>query len=129
MLKNQTLLVQDNSVNWLQYVEYERKASEPLVFTQRKDRAVAVDFSQDCESLRIGAQVYVRNNEGEYATIPTLCKKQGERPYIEEFASRGPFVVLASRRRAIAESRLSDPRVAEPSANEPDPAKAKEGSG
>jgi len=99
------------------------KVSDPSRFTQRKDRALPVDFSQECDTLRIGTQIYARNGEGEYVTIPTFSNKRGRLPYIEEFSRRGQFVVVANRRCAIAETRLQDPQVTEPATNKSEAAK------
>lgn len=58
-------------------------------------------FSPDCRFLRIGAQLFKLDDQGDYISIPGLnAENEAHPPYIEEFTSSSnwPFIVFATRR-------------------------------
>lgn len=120
------LLVQKSAANWLQYVHYAARNGDSGIVMMRRDRAPFVAFDPSCQSLRIGAQIYNRNDDGEYHAVPVLHNKQGQIPYVEEFAIRGHFVVLATRRSAVAEPKLPNVKTTEFAANALYPSSAEE---
>lgn len=72
-------------------------------------RASFAAFGDQCQTLRIGARIHVRDAAGDFNHVPIFgLRFNMERPYIEEFACRGRFVVLASRMQ-LTESEFLSP--------------------
>lgn len=122
----QILLVQKSSANWLQYVQYASEDSDSGSWMLWGDRAPFVAFGQNCQSLRIGAQIYTRNDDDEYDAVPMLCNKQGRVPYVEEFAMGSHFIALATRHGAIVDPKLQDVKAAKAAVNTLDSGRTQE---
>ena len=60
----------------------------------------AVCFSSDLNCLRIGSQIFTKRREGEFASVCSLgTEVTGISDYFEEFTGRGPYIVVASRKK------------------------------
>ncbi|KAJ7606848.1 hypothetical protein FB45DRAFT_949292 [Roridomyces roridus] len=93
--KTQTVVVDDNSTNWRLYVKHLADETPNM----RAGRAPPAAFAQSNEFLRIGTQLFHRNDEGDYIAMPGFSAASPEHPAcVEEFAVRGSITVLASRR-------------------------------
>jgi hypothetical protein len=64
----------------------------------RLGRAKPISFDYDARALRIGSQLYIRDEEGIFQVVP--IESLTETSYFEEFAIRSGFAVVASRRKA-----------------------------
>jgi hypothetical protein len=75
--------------------------------TEGSTRLVARPTAIDDEGrvLRIGSQLFILGDEGEYAPLllDTAATIDAVPPYFEEFASRGPVIILASRAHTAAQ--------------------------
>ncbi|THU77217.1 hypothetical protein K435DRAFT_974075 [Dendrothele bispora CBS 962.96] len=99
-VKQQTILTDEMSTNWQMYTS--TIDGGPARATNIGAAAPA-SFSQDCSSLRLGAQIYVLDQSGNYCPvqIPTSSDLKIRLPpdYFEEWAFRGDYVVFATRRK------------------------------
>ncbi|KAL3479827.1 hypothetical protein BJX99DRAFT_255263 [Aspergillus californicus] len=60
-----------------------------------------IAFDYNACSLRIGSQLHVRDDDGMFQKVSVHNDQKTQvPPYFEEFASQGPYLILASRRRA-----------------------------
>ncbi|KAI3611445.1 nacht and ankyrin domain protein [Moniliophthora roreri] len=91
----QQILVRDEPRNWLLYSKPSIEDSKALA-----GKAALAAFSDDCQFLRIGVQIFALNSDlNEYHPIIGMNSTTSLYPsYVEEFAVRGGLVVLASRR-------------------------------
>ncbi|KAJ6488031.1 hypothetical protein C8R45DRAFT_264026 [Mycena sanguinolenta] len=88
--KAQTIVTTEKDTNWCSYV----KGTKANI-----DRARAVVFSASNDFLRVGAQLFSRDDMGDYMSIPGFSSSsQSPSAYIEEFAVHGDVIALASRR-------------------------------
>ncbi|KAG1898125.1 uncharacterized protein F5891DRAFT_1148495 [Suillus fuscotomentosus] len=88
----QTIQLSTTSCNWKLYTE---SVTDPTLQTGKAPPAA---FGADCQTLRIGTQLYRRAKNGTFVTIPAryfLCDLRSI--YIEEFARRRQFLVLTFR--------------------------------
>ncbi|KAJ7266958.1 hypothetical protein B0H12DRAFT_1098958 [Mycena haematopus] len=83
--KTQTIVTTEKDTNWRSYVK-DAKEKENI------GRARTIVFSPSNDLLRIGAQLFLRDNVGDYIPI------QSPPAYVEEFAIHGNVIALASRR-------------------------------
>jgi len=109
--KTQIILVEEEATNWLLYTKYSGDES-----TLRMGRATPAEFSPDCKVLRIGAQLFSLDDQGTYVSIPGLGVNNDDYPaYVEEFVSRRPYSVLATRRimttKDIYQSGIRDEKI------------------
>lgn len=94
LLSTKTISTTSAATNWTSY----RLASEE----KRKGfgSPEAISFSPDMNYLRIGSQILSKDSSGDYSKIAGLDATDGCSPiYFEEITGRGPYVVLATRRR------------------------------
>lgn len=94
LLRTQTISTTSAATNWTSY----RIASE------EKRKAFGspepISFCPDMNYLRIGSQILSKQGSGDYAKIIGLDATDGSSPvYFEEITGRGPYIVLATRRR------------------------------
>ncbi|KAG2096525.1 uncharacterized protein F5147DRAFT_716462 [Suillus discolor] len=88
----QTIQLSTSSCNWKLYTE---SVTDPTLQT---GKAAPAAFGPDCQTLRIGTQLYRQAKNGRFIAIPTqyfLCDLRSI--YFEEFARRRQFLVLTSR--------------------------------
>ncbi|KAJ7762397.1 hypothetical protein DFH07DRAFT_814247 [Mycena maculata] len=99
--KTQTIVTNEKANNWRLYVK--PLTDEPS--SMRAGRAPPAAFTQSNDFLRIGTQLFARDDAGDYNAIPGFSAAHPYHPaYIEEFAVRGQFTVLSSRRVAAAKT-------------------------
>ncbi|KAJ7762426.1 hypothetical protein DFH07DRAFT_411026 [Mycena maculata] len=90
--KTQTIVTNEKANNWRLYVK-------ALADETSSMRVPPATFTQANDFLRIGTQLFSRDDAGDYIAIPGFSAAHPYHPaYIEEFVVRGEFVVLASRR-------------------------------
>ncbi|KAG1822542.1 uncharacterized protein BJ212DRAFT_1476967 [Suillus subaureus] len=90
--KKQTIQLTTSSCNWDLYA---KSVTNPALQT---GKAAPAAFGPDCQTLRIGTQLYRRADNGTFVAIPGqyfLCDLRSI--YIEEFACHRQFLVLTSR--------------------------------
>lgn len=88
----QTIQLTASSCNWNLYAE---SVSDPAL---QAGRAAPAAFGADCQTLRIGTQLYRRADNGTFVVITAqhfLCDLRSI--YVEEFAYHRQFLVLTSR--------------------------------
>ncbi|KAJ7349860.1 hypothetical protein DFH08DRAFT_742347 [Mycena albidolilacea] len=92
--KTQEIVTTDKATNWREYV----KRPVAQISKERIGRAHPIAFSPSLDFLRIGTQLFARNDGGDYIGIPGLNAACEYHPAcVEEFAIRGNFIALASR--------------------------------
>ncbi|KAF7344585.1 hypothetical protein MSAN_01940600 [Mycena sanguinolenta] len=93
--RTQTIVTTEKDTNWRSYV----KGTKANI-----DRARAIVFSASNDFLRIGGQLFSRDDMGDYIPIPGFSPSSQSPPaYIEEFAVRGDVIALANRRGSSVE--------------------------
>ncbi len=71
----------------------------------RIGRAPLAAFNSDCSSLRLGAQIFILDKDGDFVTLGNKQMDALLPPsYFEEWAIRGDYVVFATRRRVATRS-------------------------
>ncbi|KAJ6623171.1 hypothetical protein B0H10DRAFT_825470 [Mycena sp. CBHHK59/15] len=110
--RTQTIWTDEKTTNWRLYVRYPTDEESNI----RVGRAWPAAFSQSNQFLRIGTQLFSRNEMDDYVPLPGFNAAQPHHPaYIEEFANRGSVTVVASRRQIVAarnyDSGLPDDRL------------------
>ncbi|KAI5116473.1 hypothetical protein M0805_001636 [Coniferiporia weirii] len=124
--RKQTIVAQEDCSNWLQYAR--RTGNHLGLCDMRKDRALPAAFSNGCQFLRIGTQIYARDEAGDYSVISVPSTRQGQYPaYIEEITGRENFIVLATRRGAIAQTKLQSEKADESTPSTPRSGNSKDG--
>ncbi|KAJ6601314.1 hypothetical protein DFH09DRAFT_1127428 [Mycena vulgaris] len=97
--KTQTIVTDEMMCNWRLYAKHSTDETSNL----RTGRAQPVAFSQSNDFLRIGTQLFSRDEAGNYIALAGFSAAYPYHPtYVEEFAIRGHITVLTSRRRLIA---------------------------
>ncbi|KAG1749235.1 hypothetical protein EDB19DRAFT_1942102 [Suillus lakei] len=100
----QTIQLTTSSCNWDLYAE---PVVDPVL---QKGKAAPAAFGPDCQTLRIGTQLYRRADNGKFVALLELhylCDLSSM--YIEEFACHRQFLVLTSRTN-ISKGDLKVPR-------------------
>ncbi|KAJ7508570.1 hypothetical protein B0H11DRAFT_1965696 [Mycena galericulata] len=109
--KTQTIVTDEDATNWRLYVKHSTDETSNM----RIGRVPPAAFTQSNDYLRIGTQLFFRDEAGDYIAMPGFNGACPDHPaYAEDFAVRGQFTVLASRRVVAAEmyrSGLSDEKV------------------
>ncbi|KAJ7492169.1 hypothetical protein FB451DRAFT_519336 [Mycena latifolia] len=96
--RTQRIITDEKTTNWLLYVKHSTETSD-----MRVGRAWPAAFSQSNQFLRIGARLFSRDDMGDYIPMPGFNSSQANYPScVEEFAARGHFTALATRRRVLA---------------------------
>ncbi|PBK97442.1 hypothetical protein ARMGADRAFT_1075928 [Armillaria gallica] len=94
LAKKQTIQTDETLTNWPAYIQDESSNA-------RIGRALPAAFNSDCSSLRIGAQIFILNEDGCYIPVGPVDVGQAvaslQPSYFEEWAIRGDYVVLATR--------------------------------
>lgn len=91
----QVISVKENASKWLLYVADLRERSQ----WKYEARAAPAAFSVDCHVLRIGTQLFIQDKERGYLPLQECNSKHGQPfAYVEEFASRGSYTAIATRR-------------------------------
>ena len=94
LLSTKTISTTSDATNWTSYgsaLDEKRK---------RFGGPEPISFSPNMNYLRIGSQILSKDSNGDYANIAGLDATGGCSPfYFEEITGRGPYVVLATRRR------------------------------
>ncbi|OCB91439.1 hypothetical protein A7U60_g1317 [Sanghuangporus baumii] len=103
MFRKQVICTEEASTNWMLYkklLNHDSSIQTPSGGTQAA-------FSHDCRHLRIGNQIFSQNVQGDFVPISGLSSENKQHPiHVEEFSSRGSFIVLATRKRIPATSPL-----------------------
>ncbi|KAI0062760.1 hypothetical protein BV25DRAFT_1943480 [Artomyces pyxidatus] len=95
--KKQVIRTDEAAANWCTYAR--RSTPDALKLIARPTM-----FSEDGNFLRIGAQVFFLDADGEYRPFPTAdTKNDAFTSYFEEFAGRGALVALGSRAHSAAQ--------------------------
>ncbi|KAJ7492122.1 hypothetical protein FB451DRAFT_1217062 [Mycena latifolia] len=95
----QSLVTDEKTTNWRLYVKHSTEETSNM----RAGRARPVAFAQSNDFLRIGTQLFSRDDAGIYIPVPGFSAAYPYHPAcVEEFAVRGHITVLASRRKVIA---------------------------
>ncbi|KAJ7766248.1 hypothetical protein B0H16DRAFT_1523470 [Mycena metata] len=95
--KKQAIITTEADCNWLLYAKPPSKGLARLV-------ARPTALSSNAQILRIGAQIFRRNEDNEYHMAPN----GGHPSYFEEASGRGALVVIGSRAHALA-AELQEP--------------------
>lgn len=75
------------------------EVKDGVIWNMLENSASPVSFSEDCQHVRIGAQVFTLSREGTYITVPGLdAETDNGARYVEELVGRGRYVILASRK-------------------------------
>ncbi|RDW90659.1 uncharacterized protein DSM5745_02434 [Aspergillus mulundensis] len=94
--QRQTLEVNEEDANWNLFVKDGDSHS-----TGRSGRAKPIAFDYDAHGLRIGSQLYTRDENGLFQVLHISHDQKPAFPaYFEEFLTQGEYLVTASRRRA-----------------------------
>ncbi|KAL4998078.1 hypothetical protein BDV10DRAFT_185687 [Aspergillus recurvatus] len=104
--QRQTLEVHEEVANWKFFVK-----NEDTDVTGRSGRAKPVAFDYDARGLRIGSQLYKRDENGVFQKIHVDVGQKKHFPtYLEEFLIQGKYLITASRGRAPvpSEERLEE---------------------
>ncbi|KIJ62331.1 hypothetical protein HYDPIDRAFT_189153 [Hydnomerulius pinastri MD-312] len=87
--------------------------------TMSKSKVAQATFAPDCQTVRIGNRIFMLNDSGDFVPIRGLSEMEGMGPgYVEDFARRERFLVLASRTRRSG--RKADGRSDEDAGGESD---------
>lgn len=100
----QTLEIEDKPGCLERYVQ--RTADDSDANLSRTDVGLLAAFSTDCRYLRIGPQIFEETIDGTYEPYMTNLIDEQYPKYIEEFACRGLYLVVAARNSSFSASTL-----------------------
>ncbi|KAK0464302.1 uncharacterized protein EV420DRAFT_1637875 [Desarmillaria tabescens] len=114
LVRRQSIRTDERSTNWPTYMAQSEDDS-----SMRIGRASPAAFNSDCSSLRLGAQIFVLDENGDFVPIDAVealgtgqVDASWQPSYFEDWAIRGNYVVLATRRniatRKVGETSLED---------------------
>ncbi|GJE84886.1 hypothetical protein PsYK624_009620 [Phanerochaete sordida] len=111
--------VEDPASTILQYLRHSDSDDPSTPLVPREWRAGLVAFSPDGHLLRVGAQLYSREHDGDYRRIGVSLLPEGTKclEYVEEFSGHGAVIAVASRRPLIP---TENPAASEKAANSED---------
>lgn len=103
--RTQTIVTDEKATNWRSYVKHSTEETSNM----RAGRVPPAAFTQSNDFLRIGTQLFCRDDAGDYVVMPGFSAAYPDHPtYVEEFAVQGRYTVLGSRRVAAAETYRSE---------------------
>ncbi|TFK72378.1 hypothetical protein BDN72DRAFT_836341 [Pluteus cervinus] len=90
LTKRQEIITTESDTNWALYAKGLPNASTKII-------ARPAAFSEDCSYLRIGAQVFYYDDDGDYQPVPGLMSGLNFPRYFEDLSSQGRFLAISSR--------------------------------
>ncbi|KAK0504200.1 hypothetical protein EDD18DRAFT_1132392 [Armillaria luteobubalina] len=101
LIKKQSIQTDERSTNWSTFVT--DSEDNPRM---RNGRALPAAFSPDCSSLRLGGQIFILDENGDFSPVeafePLDTDASWWPSYFDDWAIRGNYVVLANRSNVAA---------------------------